>query len=167
MTRATALSNTSFPSWDKSFPFQVWIRCHNFLLISDKIHFFEQLIIGGRPKYFSYCFMSLQPHMAEISVLSTSFTFLLNTMVVFSVFMHFLETCAYSLRTFKRELDASMVALQKMRLSSAKKQMIHSRDPSTNTNIHKTLIKQRPVEQIDQILRSQEEEVRGQRVPLP
>lgn len=75
MAKATVLINTSLPPYNKSLPSKfegvatIW-------LLSPIMLFFERPIIGKSFKYFSYCLVSLQPHIEEISVLFTSQHFL-------------------------------------------------------------------------------------------
>lgn len=120
IARATTLRSTSFSPWDKNFPFQIWRCCQSFILISEKAFFFERPIMGGRSIYFSYCLVSIQPYKIEILFLPESPTFLLKIILVLSIFMQCQEACAYSSRIFRRLFEVSILALQKLRLSSPK-----------------------------------------------
>ena len=53
MTWMTALINTSWPAWDKSFPFQLCNFLHIFSLMRFKLCFFLLQTKDGRPKYCS------------------------------------------------------------------------------------------------------------------
>lgn len=77
------LLDTSLPSWDKSFSFQVLSFYHTQFLMSEKTLRFAFPIKGGRPRYFSYCWFLPFCHKDIISCFKASREFLLKIMTIF------------------------------------------------------------------------------------
>lgn len=65
IARAIAVKRISFPPWEISFPFHVCRHCHTLAFIFENTLFLDLLVIGGRPKYFSYWWDPLVPQNVE------------------------------------------------------------------------------------------------------
>lgn len=88
MDWATALMMTSFPSWECSFSFQVWSFCHNLFFLFKKALFFKQPMKGGRPSYFSYCWLLLLLQRAKSSSFWLVEVFLLKIVAILFEFIN-------------------------------------------------------------------------------
>lgn len=86
---------TSLPSCHSIFSFQHCNFFHTLCLISAKAFNFDLPTTGGRPRYFSYCWVSSTPHNFRISVCFSVDTFLLKTMVVFVLFFSCPDALSY------------------------------------------------------------------------
>lgn len=111
IAKAIASKRISLPPWDKSFPFHNCRRCHIFVLILENAFFFAFPTIGGRLRYFSYWVTPLHPQVAITSFLVSSCTFLLNTIVVLSLLIHWPDTNSYCYNKLYSFWEVSMVAL--------------------------------------------------------
>lgn len=88
IAKATIFKSTSLPYWDRSLPFQVCSLCQTLALIPEKAFLLELPIMEGKPRYFSYCQVSLQPHNSITSPRVSLLVLCLKIMVVLSLLMH-------------------------------------------------------------------------------
>ena len=117
------------PNWNSIFSFHPWIFPHTRYLIKFKLAFFFFFFLPttiGKPRYFSYSFISGTPNSTLIVSLVAGETDLLNKSVVFSLLICCLEALSYTSRIFLIQFISPNWARQNNRLSLAKKIVVKS-----------------------------------------
>lgn len=118
MARATFFNNTSLPPWERRWPFEVCNICQSFTFISMKTFLRDLPIMWRRLRYFSYCYVALHPHWDNTTSWISFSTFWLKIMILFSLFMHWLEVREYCSSISSILWEEILSALQKIKLSS-------------------------------------------------
>lgn len=119
IAKTTTLNNTPFLHWDKSFTFYIYKWFHNFIMIFDNALFLDLSIMRWKSRYFSYCWVTPLLQSVVISTFTSFLTFLLNTIVVLSILKHWPDSRAYFHNMYINCWEEKLLALQKMKLSSA------------------------------------------------
>ena len=118
---ATALINTSLPALDSIFSFHLANFLRSFSLISLKVFLLFLPINEGKPRYFSCYFITWAPNLCLISSWIALGVLLLKNKDVFAWFSCWPDACSYTFRILWRASHFAREALQKIKLSSAKK----------------------------------------------
>ena len=120
----TALINISLPACESNFSSHPCNFLHTFSLIKLKLAFFLLPTKDGSPRYLSYCLISDTPKACLMWSLVSSEVSLLKKMVVLFWLICCPEQLPYTSSSSKILLHSCSVALQKRRLSSAKRRCV-------------------------------------------